>query len=411
MTAEFEVTLQEMVFGGDAIGRLPDGRAIFVPYGLPGEKVRVVITEEKQSFAKGRILEVLAPSPQRIQPRCPHFGDCGGCSYQNLAYADQIVVKQQIVAQQIKRLAGLGDFPVAPVVPSPDEWNYRNSIHFHLSRDGKLGFQRAASNQLIAIRECHLPSAGISALWPKLELDADSGIERVHLREGVEGDILLGLESAIDTPPDFTVDFPVSAVFSGPDTRYVLSGDEFVLMEVKERVFRVSVSSFFQANLAQAANMVDHVLTLAGDLKGKTVLDAYCGVGLFSAFLAGKAKRLVGIEVSESSCNDFAVNMDEFDNVELYIDKVENVLPALKLMPDLVVVDPPRAGLDKHVIDELVKTKPDKIIYVSCDPATLARDIKRFSEGGYELKSLTPFDQFPQTYHIETVALMSRIKA
>ena len=127
-------------------------------------------------------------------------------------------------------------------------------------------------------------------------------------------------------------------------------------------------------------------------------------MGLFSAFLAGQAKRLIGIEVSESSCSDFAVNMDEFDNVELYIDQVENVLPALELKPDIVVLDPPRAGLDARVVSVLGKAKPNQIIYVSCDPATLARDIKRFIQSGYELKSVTPFDQFPQTFHIECIA-------
>jgi 23S rRNA (uracil1939-C5)-methyltransferase len=408
MPAEFEVIFQEMVFGGDAIGRLPDGRAIFVPYVLPGEKARIVVNEDNKSFARGRVLELLEISPQRIQPRCRHFGECGGCSYQHIAYSDQLQIKHGIVAQQLKRLAGLDNFPVAPVVPSPSEWNYRSTVQFHLSPDAKLGFQASGSNRLIEISECHLPSAGINTLWPQLELDPASGIRRVQIREGLDGDLILGLDSASDIPPDFSVDFPVSVVFNGPESRYVLSGDEFVLMQVKERVFRVSAGSFFQANPAQAANMVDHVLQLAGDLTGKMVLDAYCGVGLFSVFLAGKAKHLVGIEAAESSCNDFAINMDEFDNVELYIDKVENVLPALTLKPDLVVVDPPRAGLDSRVINELVKARLANIIYISCDPATLARDIKRFMQGGYELKSLTPFDQFPQTYHIETVVLMSR---
>jgi len=411
MPAEFEVTFQEMVFGGDAIGRLPDGRALFVPYVLPGEKARIVITEDNRSFARGRVLELLESSPLRIQPRCRHFGECGGCSYQHLAYADQLKIKHSIVVQQLKRLAGLDDFPVAPVVPSPSKWDYRSTVQFHLSPAGKLGFQAAGSNRLVEIGECHLPGRGISALWPQLELDPASGIQRVQVREGLEGDIILGLDAASDIPPDFSVDFPVSAVFRGPDTRYVLSGDEFVLMQVKERVFRVSADSFFQANINQAANMVDQVLKLAGDLSGKTVLDAYCGVGLFSAFLAGQANRLIGIEVSESSCNDFAVNMDEFDNVELYIDQVENVLPALDLKPDIVVLDPPRAGLDARVVSALSKAKPKQIIYVSCDPATLARDIKRFLQSGYELKSVTPFDQFPQTYHIETVVLMSKVSA
>ena len=179
-------------------------------------------------------------------------------------------------------------------------------------------------------------------------------------------------------------------------------------MEVNGRPFKVSVQSFFQANLAQAGKMVEQVLHLAGDLSGKTVIDAYCGVGLFSAFLAQYAQRLIGIELSDSSCDDFAVNLEEFDNVELYVGAVEQVLPALDVPPDLVVIDPPRAGLDRRVTEALIHQAPPCIIYVSCDPATLARDIKRLTESGYTLQKVTPFDQFPQTYHIECICLLER---
>jgi 23S rRNA (uracil1939-C5)-methyltransferase len=406
MQPEFELTLQELVFGGDCIGRLPDGRAIFVPFGLPGEKVRIVLTEDKKSFAKGRILQILEPSPKRIDPRCRHFGDCGGCNYQHLPYSDQLIAKRQIVQQQLQRLAGLPDFPVAPVTPSLDDWNYRNTVQFHVTPAGCLGFKAAGSFQTVEISECHLPSVGISELWPQLDLGPDSGISRVQVREAPDGELLLAIESATDDPPEFTVDFPVSVVFTGPTTQFTLSGDDNILMQVRGRDFRVSAGSFFQANIHQAEAMVDHVLHLAGSVQGKTVLDAYCGVGLFSAFLAVEAKQLIGIEVSESSCNDFAINLDEFNNVDLYIDKVEYVLPTLKLKLDVAVIDPPRGGLDPHVIKALIDAVPKQIIYVSCDPATLARDIKRFLQGGYSLKSVTPFDQFPQTSHIETIALL-----
>lgn len=409
MTPEFEVILTGMAFGGDAIGRLPDGRAVFVPFGLPEERVRISLAEDKGSFARGVIAEVLQASPLRIQPRCRHFGVCGGCSYQHMDYASQLNFKQQIVRDQLQRLGGQADFPVAPVVPSPHEWHYRNSLQFHVSHTGKPGFLQAGSNRIVEVSECHLPGEGIGALWPQLALEPGSGIERLILREGVAGDMLLGLESQTDTPPEFSVDFPISAVFLGPDSQYVLSGDDFVLMQIRDRNFRVSARSFFQSNPEQASAMVDHVLSLAGDLKGKTVVDAYCGVGLFSAFMAGQVKKMIAIELAESSCSDFAVNLEEFDNVELYIDRVENVLPALDLHPDLVLLDPPRAGLDPRVIQALTESKPGRIIYVSCDPATLARDVKRLTASGFELKSVTPFDQFPQTFHIECICELTAL--
>lgn len=400
----FEVKLTDLIFGGDAIGRLSDGRAVFVPFSLPGELVRIHLTEEKQNFTRGAIEEILEPSPKRISPLCPYFGICGGCSYQHMSYADQLEAKHAIVVDQLKRLGGFADFPVAPVVSAPEPYNYRNSMQFHVSPTGKFGFQRAGSNAFVEIHECHLPTEAINNLWPQLEFEANSGIDKVIIREGIEEDLIVGLSSKQDLAPEFSVDFPISAVFLSSAGPSVLSGDEYVVMQVKDHPFRVSIESFFQVNPGQAATMVDHVLKLAGNLQKKTVIDAYCGVGLFSAFLAPKVQRLIAIEVSESSCSDFEVNLDEFSNVELYIGEVENVLPSLKLNPDLVVIDPPRTGLDSRVISQLAASKTEQIIYVSCDPATLARDAKRLTQKGYVLKNVTPFDQFPQTHHIECIA-------
>lgn len=410
MTSEYTLQLTDLTFGGDALGRLPDGRAVFVPFGLPQETVKVRLTDEKATFAKAELIEVLTPSPLRIKPRCPHFGICGGCSYQHLAYPDQLAFKQKIVADQLKRLAGLADFPVDAVVPSPQPWNYRNTVQFRVSPAGKLGYQRAGSNDFVEISQCHLPQPEINELWPELALEEETGIERVVLRAGADGDLLLDLEGKGEIPPEFSVDFAVSATYTGPDGLSVLSGEEYVLMQVKERTFKVSIGSFFQANIAQAEKMVERVLALAGDLKGKTVVDAYCGVGLFSAFMAGTADRLIGIELSDSACDDYATNLDEFSNVDLYMGPVEGVLPTLSIRPDIFVIDPPRAGLDQRVIKAITEQLPEKVIYVSCDPATLARDIKRFAQAGYSLECITPFDQFPQTYHIETISLLIRAK-
>jgi 23S rRNA (uracil1939-C5)-methyltransferase len=408
MNEEYTLELTDMTFGGDALGRLPDGRAVFVPFGLTGETVQIRIIFEKPTFARGEILEIITPSPRRIAPRCPHFGICGGCSYQHLSYPDQLELKRKLVIDQLKRLGGLPDFPVEPVIASPSPWNYRNTVQFHVSPAGKLGFQRANSNAFVEIKECHLPLQAIDNFWPQIEFEPGSGVTLAELRQGADDDLLLNLESQVDDPPEFEVDFPLSVLYTGPSFATVLSGDEYTLMSVRERTFKVSADSFFQTNLPVAEVMVEKVLALAGDLKGKTVLDAYCGVGLFSAFMAEQAREVISMELSDSACEDFAANLDEFENVSLYVGPVEQMLPPLKLKPDIVVIDPPRAGLDKAVVEALVKAEPQKIIYVSCDPATLARDIKRFGEQGYALKSVTPFDQFPQTQHIETITLLFR---
>ena len=410
MTATFDIKLTADSFGGDCVGRLPDGRAVFVPYGIAGERVRIELTTEKRNFARGRIVAILEPSPLRVQPRCRHFEDCGGCHYQHLAYTDQLRIKQDIVTRQLERIGKIANPPVQPIVPSPLEWNYRNTVQFHLSTGGKLGYQRSGRAGVLEISECHLPQAPINALWPLLELDPATGIDRVSIRQGEEDELLLGLESRAGQVPEFEIDFPLSVVFMRAEGKVLLSGEDFSNIRVLERDFRVSADAFFQVNTAMAEKMVTQVLHL---LEGQTfdhIVDAYCGAGLFSAFLAPHCKQMTGIELSESACNDYAVNMEEYDHVSLYMGAVEQVLPALEIKPDLVLLDPPRAGLDPYAMTGLIKAEPTQIIYISCDPATLARDLSLLIKAGYSLERVTPFDLFPQTYHVECIALLHRLK-
>ena len=406
MSQTFEIELTANSFGGDAIGRLPDGKTVFVPFGIAGERVMVEITEEKKNYSRGRIKQMLTASEKRITPRCPHYQECGGCHYQHLAYADQLALKQSIVVDQLRRMGKIEIPPVKAIIPSPQEWNYRNTVQFHLSLNGKHGYQRAGANGVVEIRECHLPLPQINTLWPRLELDPQAGIQRVSIRCGSDDELLVGLESSQPQPPDFEVDFPLSVVYLGPDDPLLFSGEDYTLMQVRGRTFRVSAASFFQVNLPQAEAMVEHVLAALNLTKNDLVVDAYCGAGLFSAFLAPKVKEVVGIELAESSCNDFAANLDEFDNVSLYVGAVEEVLPGLKLKPQAVVLDPPRAGLEGAALTALIEAAPGQIVYISCDPATLARDLRKLIDAGYTLESVTPFDLFPQTYHIETISLL-----
>jgi len=408
MKSEIELTMQALVYGGDAMGRMEDGRAVFVPFALNGELVRIRLTEEKPRYCRGEIIEVLRPSMDRIQPRCRHFSMCGGCHYQHLSYEKQLEVKTAVVVEQFKRLAGMEKPPVNPIVPSPNAWNYRNAVQFHLSPTGKMAFQRASSHELVEVDECFLPENGLDEVWRKVEIDPQSGLERVEFRQGSDGEILLNLEGDDAVPPEMETDLPISMVYLGSEKPYVMSGEESVVMEVKNRLFRCSAGSFFQVNLPQAENLVNHVLQKLGFKGDETLLDVYCGVGLFSAFAAPNVSRCIGIELSPWAVNDFAANLDEFDNVEIYQAAVEDVLPQLPVEPDVAIIDPPRSGLHPRVVDTLLDKKPEKIVYVSCDPATLARDVRRLLEGGYNLEEIQPFDMFPQTYHVETVVLMSR---
>ena len=409
MNDDQEIILVEIttpVYGGEGMGRLADGRAVFVPYCLPGELVRVAIVEEKRGFARARLLEVVRPSLQRIAPRCRHFGVCGGCHYQHAGYAAQLEIKRAVVRDQLQRIGSIPDPPVMDVVPSPAAWNYRNTIQFHLDPAGRVGFQQWGSHEVVPIVECHLPADELNQIWPRLDLEALPSLERIELRQGADGEALLVLHSSDLAAPEFSVDFPISAVHLSPAGKIILAGDDYILMEVLGRTFKVSADSFFQVNTAQAAAMVSYLLEALPLDPNVTVLDVYCGVGLFSAFLAPRVRRCIGVELSEAACDDYAVNLDEFDNVELYQGDAGQILPHLNLRPELVLVDPPRAGIERAVLDALVTMQPQTIAYISCDPATLARDLKRLLAAGYQLAQVKPFDLFPQTYHVESVALI-----
>lgn len=409
---EFELRTTTLVYGGDALARLPDGRAVFIPYALPDELLRVRLVEEKQRYARGVISRIVEPSPDRIEPRCRHFTECGGCHYQHIPYPAQLRAKEAILEDQLRRVGKLDAPAVKPIRPSPLAWNYRNQIQFHLAEDGSLGFLKGRSSEIVPIQECHLPEESLGLLWPEFNLDYIPDLERISLRSGEEGqDALILLESQGEEAFEFSVDLPLSAVLQGPGGEIVLSGDDFTIIPVLDFPFVVSAGSFFQTNTRVAESLAAYLLEVLPLEKDSVVLDVYCGVGLFSAFMAPLVKKVIAVESSPSACQDFLYNLSEFENVELYDLPAEDLIPHLALSPDLIVLDPPRAGLSKAVLDGAAGLGPELIAYVSCDPATLARDLGRFSRQGYVLEESTPFDMFPQTYHIESLNILRRSSA
>ena len=404
----FDLQLEKFTYGGDAMGRLEDGRAVFVPFALPGERVRVRLTEEKRGYARGELMDILEASPHRVTPRCIHFGICGGCHYQHLSYEDQLKAKTEILRDQLARIGRIENPPVHEMVASPSPWNYRNHVQFHLTEEGKLGYIQARVPQPFAITECHLPEGFLNATWPQLEFEPAMNIERVSLRGANEYDSMLILEGDSTETPELEIEAEISVVHVYEENAVVIAGNDHINISVLGRDFRVSAASFFQVNTAMAEKMVEHLITNLPISQSATVLDVYCGAGLFSAFLAPKCGRVIGVESAPSACEDFAVNLDEFDNVELYEGLAEDVIPHLDAKPDIVLVDPPRTGLEKRVVDGILKLNPRVIAYVSCDPSTLARDAARLIGGGYHLKEVTSFDLFPQTFHIESISFFER---
>lgn len=405
----FDLRIESLVYGGDGFGHLPDGRAVFVPFVLPDERVKIQIREEKGNFARADLLDVITASPLRVAPRCTHFGQCGGCQYQHIDNHNQVTFKQAIFLEQLERLGKISNPEVLTASSSAPAWNYRNALQFHLSGQGRPGFQRAGSNEVVEIKECHLPCPELNEIWPRMQMDPLPGLERIDLRCGADGQVLLTLISKSYSLPDFNTDLPISAVHLAHGESVILAGSDSLDMEVMEKTFRVSAGAFFQVNPAVTEVMVRCLFDMVNPSSTMTVLDAYCGVGLFSRFLAPLVKKCVGIESNPTACRDYAHNLDDFHQVELYQGLVEEVLPMMDIKADVIIADPPRSGIGSRALKAMLALSPRKIVYVSCNPATLARDASVLASNGYVISQCRLVDMFPQTGHIEAIVLMSRV--
>lgn len=399
--------LTTMAHGGDALGR-HEGKVIFVPYAIPGETARVEVTEDRGTYAFARLVEVLDSSPQRFDPPCPYFGQgkCGGCQWQHIDYQAQVRLKAEIVGDQLERIGDIDAPPVHAALPDESGWAYRNHVQFHPAPDGGLGFQRASGEGVISIDHCMILHPLLSGLYDAVDL-ALEGLIQLVLRAGTAtGDRLVGFEMEEDKPPALEADEAVSCVVLLSEGGYAnLIGDNYITEVVAGHTYRISASSFFQVNTPQAAQLVRLVSSYL-DLRGdETVLDAYCGVGLFTTHLAERAELVISVESEASAVDDLLENTEDQANVEIVEGAVEDVLPDVSTAIDAAVLDPPRSGVDRAALDALVEHGADRIVYVSCDPATLARDAKRLTRADYELAEVQPVDLFPQTYHIESVSL------
>lgn len=397
------IKLTGMAYGGEALGRSSEGRMVFVPFGLPGETVRVEVVDSRKRWARARLIEVDERSPDRQEPRCPHFEVCGGCHYQHIPYETQLAFKQEILVDQLSRLGKFSDPPVHQIVASPSPWGTRSKASFTLTKDGKLAYHGQSPEILVPVEECPILRPELDSLRQSLQLDSLPGVDRVILRTSDSGDMLI-FEGNLDEDFSFHFDLPISVVWIDEKGVSILSGSDQLLYSINGLDFVVSAGSFFQVNTALVPDLVQHVLSLLHPQPGQRILDAYAGVGLFSKFLAEEGASVTAVEASPWACRDFELNLDPYEDIAIYEAGVEEALPALGHTPDSILLDPPRSGLGKEARQQLLSLQVPTIVYVSCDPATLARDARFFREAGYEPASFTPFDLFPQTYHIETVS-------
>ena len=404
---ELELHLEKMAYGGEALG-FYQGKAIFVAGGIAGERVRVRLEEEHKTWARAKLVEVLEPSPHRVKPPCPYFGRCGGCQWQHIDYQAQLKFKREILAEQLARIGGL-EAEVLPTIPSPWPWHYRNSVRFRVTPEGMLAFQSLRTTDLVVIEECYILHPLVEEVLEALEMEL-APIHSLKVKVGVRtGQQLLILETTEEEIPELSTELPASCVLippSGPPV--VMAGSDFIQEEVAGKLYRVSAMSFFQANTFQAEKLVElaeEFLEPAGD---ETLLDGYCGVGLFGLALAGKVAKVIGIEENPFAVNDALLNAEAQGarNALFLCGRIEEEIGKIEGKIDIAVVDPPRTGMEKKALEGLLRLKPRAIVYVSCDPATLARDLAFLVERGYALKKVQPVDMFPQTFHIESISLL-----
>ena len=410
MNQLIEFKIDAMAHGGEGIGRY-DGRAIFVPYTIPGEIVRVDLVKDHGRYARARLVEVLEPSPARVDPACPFFGPekCGGCQWQHIAYEVQVGIKGLVVRDQLQRVGKFDNPPILEPIPDTAGWAYRNHALFRTTPEGRLGFLSPQSHSVYPVDNCMILHPLLNELLQSLDM-VYPDVEWLEMRVGPgTSEIMLLLQTIDEEPPSLQVDFPISIVqICHDDAVAPLIGLDYITEQLRDKAFRISATSFFQVNSEQTNYLIDLVLEAAEPKGFERVLDAYCGVGLFTAFLADHVQHITGIEINPPAVSDAVHNLAGADNVEILKGSVEDILPNLDAEFNIVLVDPPRTGLDRHAIDALGNGNAERLIYVSCDPATLARDAQRLTRYGYSLEWVQPVDMFPQTYHIENVALLVR---
>ncbi|NET36704.1 MAG: 23S rRNA (uracil(1939)-C(5))-methyltransferase RlmD [Cyanothece sp. SIO1E1] len=441
-----EVAIADLGSTGDGVGRWQD-RVVFVPNTVPGDRVSVRLLRVKPEYAQGQLLEVLTASPERIRPRCIVADKCGGCQWQAVAYQGQLKAKHNQVIQSLERIGGFQGVRVDPILAAAGDLAYRNKATYPLARSAQgqvqAGYYRQGSHQLINLNQCPVQDPQLNPLLAEIKQDLQQQgwsiyneaqhrgrLRHLSLRMGrrtremlltlvVKDRSLAGIEPqaqtwmnrypnlvgvALNHNPDRT-----NAIF-GPETRCV-AGRAYLHEVFAGLTFQIQPTTFFQIHTEQAEILLQTVAAHL-NLQGHEVLvDAYCGVGAFTLPLAKNVRQAIGIESQPTAVEQAQLNarLNHVQQATFYAGTVETVLPTLSVQPDVVLLDPPRKGCDPTVLRALLTIQPERIVYVSCNPATLARDLKTLCrEGNYQLTRVQPIDFFPQTPHVECAAFLVR---
>ncbi|WP_456455908.1 class I SAM-dependent RNA methyltransferase [Thermovibrio sp.] len=426
---QFKLRIEKLVYGGKGLGRV-NGRIVFVPYVAPGDLVVAEETARKSGFSEAKVVKVLESSKYRVKPICPYFGRCGGCDWQHIDYEQQLNAKRLIVEENLQKIGKIRNPRIDEVVPSPSPWNYRNRAQVKV-KDGKVGFFGKNSHQLVEVDRCPLLKKDLEGIFPKLkELLRELPTEpyEFHIYSSSKDEVLLKIvyqgrfkriELSLDRVREILglnlIGYGIYKISNGgyPE-RVKFFGRDFTYEKVGKFKFRVSADSFFQVNLFQVENLIARVSRAATEAQFMLAGDLYCGVGTFTIPVGRYVHRAFGIESNFWAVSDALYNKDinGLRNVQFFCREAEEGLKIVEdFSPDLVVVDPPRSGLSGKVVKTLARLpRLRRIVYVSCNPSTLARDLALFHKFGVNLERAKVLDMFPQTYHVETVAYLRKVR-
>lgn len=439
---EHTVTIEGYGEGGMGVARI-DGRVVFVHGALRGEKCRVLILKTLKSVAFAKVLEVLEPSSERITPDCPYFPRCGGCTYRHIRYEEELRLKKQRVQDNLSRIGG-SDVTVEEILGAQDTLRYRNKAQYPVSKDGAVGFYRARTHEVIECEHCLLvkpeADAAAEALREYMQscrvagYDEKTGrglVRHLYIRSNAAGESLVCVLVNGDKLPkeDRLVTLlrdacpKCTGIVLGTNTKKgnVILGDRYRTLWGSDRLedtlcgktFRLSVPSFYQVNRVQAERLYAKAIEFAGLTGQETVLDLYCGAGTITLALSDHAKKVLGAEIVPEAIDDARENAarNGVKNAEFFCGDASDVAKKLareNLRPDVITVDPPRKGLAADVVESIAEMQPGRVVYVSCDSATMARDVKRLADLGYTAQRACAVDMFPRADHIETVVLLSK---
>ena len=408
-----EVAIDGFAHGGEGVGRI-DGKVVLVAGALPGERVRVTVTEDHPRWSRAQLVEVLVPSPERVIPPCPVAGECGGCDLQHVEPAAARALKARVVREQLARLGGFGataDALVEDCRSVGPDLGYRNHVQLHAGPDGRLGFHRAGSHDVVAITSCPVATDDVNALLGRFGPEA--GARELALR--AVGDA----RTAVVTPGDGAVALPEGvptlALRQGDGRPVVVRGEASSTVEVAGVTLHLPVDAFFQVNMGGAEALVAAVREAAGEVAHRDVWDLYAGVGLLALPLASDGAHVLAVESVRPAADalERAAREQELD-VRVLAERVEQVVRRAAGgdrsldPPEVVIVDPPRAGLGRRTIEDLCRLAPSRLVLVSCDVAAFARDARDLVANGMRLVRAVPLDLFPMTHHVETVATFVR---